>query len=118
MHIKTESQKNWEKSFYGGEGLVKGRAAIGFGLPNPEGSPINTTVNLTVPVEASVGEHVHPNQDEIYFVIAGGGKHNTEGKEYPNSQGDVIVTPKGIKHSFKNTGNEPMILQATLIDNK
>lgn len=118
MHIKTEDQKSWEKNFYGGDGIVTGRAAIGFGLSRPEGSPIHTTVNLTVPVNASVGEHVHANQDELYFVVSGSGTHNTNGEEYTIAKGDVIVTPKGVKHSFKNTGNEPMVLQATLIENK
>lgn len=117
MIIKRENQKSWEKeNFYGGEGTVVGRAAIGFGNPRPEGSPIHTTVNLTIPVDGSVGNHIHKGQDEMYFVISGSGTHTTEEDTCEIAQHDVIYTLSGQVHTFVNTGNEPMILQAVLIE--
>lgn len=117
MHVSLKNQKTWTKEgFYGGEGTIEGRAAIGFGNPRAEGSKVKTTMQMIIPKSSTVGEHIHPNEDELYVVLSGKAIHTTEGEEYEIAQGDVVLTVAGQKHSIKPISENGIVLQATLIE--
>ncbi len=73
-------------------------------------------MQMIIPTDATVGTHIHANEDEMYVVISGKAIHTTEGEEYEIGQGDVVLTISGQKHSIKPIGNEQLVLQATLIE--
>lgn len=119
MHIAVNEQKVMEKEhFYNGDGTIELRASIGFGKPKTEGSRVLTSMRITVPAGASIGNHIHKGAEELYVVISGKGLHTTEGEAYEISQGDVINTQSGLEHSLSTTGDDPMVLQASLIEAK
>lgn len=69
----------------------------------PEGA--EQTIGLTV-FEAGKGnvEHVHPNCEEVVYVLEGEVEH-TLGKERTRLQaGDLIVVPRGVRHRLTNVG--------------
>lgn len=117
MHVKVDEQNVMMKEhFYKGEGALELRAAIGFGgTPPHEGSRVMSAMRMTIPVDATVGNHTHPNAEELYVVLSGRGLHTTEGVETEINPGDVINTQAGVEHSVKPQGNEPLVLQASLI---
>jgi quercetin dioxygenase-like cupin family protein len=53
-------------------------------------------------------EHVHPNQDEHFEVLAGEAKFTVEGMERVLGAGEKIDVPAGTSHTFANAGDEEM----------
>ncbi|WP_052343572.1 cupin domain-containing protein [Bacillus massiliigorillae] len=47
--------------------------------------------------------HVHPNAEEILYVIKGQGIAISGDEEFEIGPGDLIFVPKGDRHFFKNT---------------
>ena len=117
MIVKTDEQNIMAKEhFYKGEGTLELKAAIGFGgVPTQEGSRVMSAMRMTIPADASVGIHTHGNAEELYVVLSGKGIHTTSGEDSEINPGDVINTPAGIEHGVKPVGDEPLVLQASLI---
>ena len=57
---------------------------------------------------ASIGEHAHKGDEEIYIVLYGSGVMKIDGKPEKVEPGDVCITRSGHKHDLKNTGTAPM----------
>ena len=49
-------------------------------------------------------EHVHPNCEEIVFVLDGGVEHTLGDQSTTLSRGDLIVVPRGVPHRLFNHG--------------
>jgi len=49
-------------------------------------------------------EHIHLNQDEVFFVRSGEIKIRIDGKEHIAKKGEMLIVPKGAKHiAYNNT---------------
>ena len=57
---------------------------------------------------AGPGPHRHP-YDEIQFVQEGRGLWVVNGEEFEAGAGDILVIKAGEIHSFKNTGDTPLV---------
>lgn len=57
---------------------------------------------------AGPGPHRHP-YDEVQFVREGRGLWNVNGVEFEGKAGDIFVIKAGEVHSFKNTGDTPLV---------
>jgi quercetin dioxygenase-like cupin family protein len=70
---------------------------------DPEGA--EQTAGLAV-FDAGKGnvEHVHPNCEEIVFVLDGGVEHTLGDQSTTLSEGDLIVVPRGVPHRLFNHG--------------
>jgi mannose-6-phosphate isomerase-like protein (cupin superfamily) len=53
---------------------------------------------------------IHPDSEEIYFVIKGQGKFYLGDETYEIESGSVIFVAPGTRHRAANTGNEEMQL--------
>jgi mannose-6-phosphate isomerase-like protein (cupin superfamily) len=51
-------------------------------------------------------EHVHPNQEERYQILAGELNVRLDGKELVLGPGDRVVVPAGRPHVWRNAGRE------------
>jgi quercetin dioxygenase-like cupin family protein len=51
-------------------------------------------------------EHVHPNCEEVVYVIEGEVEHTLGDASTRLRQGDLIVVPRGVPHRLINTGSE------------
>jgi quercetin dioxygenase-like cupin family protein len=75
-----------------------------------EGEPAGAeqTVGLAVfdPGKGNV-EHVHPNCEEIVYVVAGAVRHTLGDDATELGEGDLIVVPRGVAHRLENAGLEP-----------
>jgi len=63
-----------------------------------------------LPPGAAHERHRHSNVDEFWIVIKGEGVMYTEEGEEPSGEGDVVFTPAGYWHGFKNTSDEDVVL--------
>lgn len=70
---------------------------------------ISMGVNITE-VDSCIPLHGHENEEEAMYIISGEGKLVMGEEEYLLSAGSAIYSPKGIKHTIINTGNDPLKL--------
>jgi mannose-6-phosphate isomerase-like protein (cupin superfamily) len=63
-----------------------------------------------LPPGAQHDRHRHFNCDEFWIVVKGRGVMYTDEGERPSSEGDVVFTPRGHWHGFKNTSDEDVVL--------
>jgi quercetin dioxygenase-like cupin family protein len=52
-----------------------------------------------------ITEHVHPNQEERFTIVAGEAHFTVDGKEATARAGETIVVPAGVRHSEGNLGS-------------
>jgi mannose-6-phosphate isomerase-like protein (cupin superfamily) len=64
--------------------------------------------DLTLYPGSSVGEHLHEDDEEIYFVISGIGVMVVDGEERIVGPGTVVLTKSGSRHGLKNGGTEDL----------
>ena len=106
--IATEVRENMR----GGEGRVE----LGHWFASENfGGKVRLCARLTLPPGASVGNHAHEGEDEIYIVMSGSGKILECGEWVAISAGDAILTGKGDSHSVKNDGDAPLVIAAVII---
>jgi quercetin dioxygenase-like cupin family protein len=54
------------------------------------------------------GPHRHP-YDEVQFIQQGRGSWTVDGATFEAGAGDILVIKAGEVHSFKNTGDGPLV---------
>ena len=57
----------------------------------------------------STEEHIHPNTEEIYYVLKGKGKISVEGEVRDIRPGDGIALLPGKRHKLWNTGKSDLV---------
>ena len=62
----------------------------------------------------SIGEHVHENEEEIYYIISGVGQVIDDGVPVNVYAGDAVLTRDGAAHSIENIGDEVLELMAVI----
>ena len=70
---------------------------------------------MTIPVNASIGEHTHIAETEYYIVLSGKGLVVDNGSEKVVEDGDLIVTNDGETHEIKNIGSTPWKIIAIIV---
>ena len=58
---------------------------------------------------AAIGYHLQ-KEDEVYYIQSGTGIMQMNGKEFPVSAGDAILTLPGSSHGLKQTGKDDLVL--------
>jgi mannose-6-phosphate isomerase-like protein (cupin superfamily) len=67
-------------------------------------------VIMTIPPDGEIGEEVHEGTDQILTFVSGTGEALVAGERKPVAQGDLVVVPAGVRHNFRNTGPNPLVL--------
>lgn len=67
-------------------------------------------VLMTIPVGGEIGEEVHPDTDQLLFLVEGQGQAVIEGQPSDFNEDDVVFVPAGTKHNFINNGSEDLKL--------
>lgn len=57
---------------------------------------------------ASIGQHVHEGDEELYVILAGQGVMKVDGVEQPVQAGDMCLTRHGHSHDLTNGMEGPM----------
>lgn len=64
---------------------------------------------VTVREDSEIGLHYHKRNDEVIYVLKGGGIIILDGVRYVAKPGSVIIVPRKAYHKFINTGGEPYV---------
>lgn len=70
---------------------------------------------ITLPVGASIGEHIHEKETEYYYILEGTGIVGEAEGETVVTPGDVVITGDGASHSIRNTGDIPLRFLAVIL---
>ena len=87
--------------FKGGEGTA---------LVRMHQDDMGKVAQITLPVGASIGPHVHEDSYEVIYVLSGCGTCYDGDQVYPVSAGMVQYCPQFAGHSIVNTGTEDLRL--------
>jgi len=68
-----------------------------------------------LPPGTSIGEHLHVEGYELYFVTAGRGVMTTNGVASEVAAGDLILNEPGDRHMLENTGEEALTCLVTAV---
>lgn len=69
-----------------------------------------TCILVRCPVGSEIEEHVHPEQDDIIYVLEGEATMWIEGEgEFPLTLGTFVVVPQGIHHRTFNVRKSLLI---------
>jgi mannose-6-phosphate isomerase-like protein (cupin superfamily) len=109
-----DSVENVRQKAQGGEGEIRGRHPFS---PDkrPEGTVFKMIGEMTLAAGASIGFHVHKEDEEIYIINRGRGLYTRrDGQAAEVGPGDVTLTRKGEGHGLANIGPEPLFFTAVI----
>jgi mannose-6-phosphate isomerase-like protein (cupin superfamily) len=69
---------------------------------------------ITLEPGASVGEHLHPETEELYLVMEGEGVGFLDGESFDVGPGDAWLCKAGHTHGLANPGTAPLAFFAVL----
>lgn len=70
---------------------------------------------ITLEPGCSIGEHVHENEEEIFYVMSGNVVYNDNGEMKTLSAGDSCICYGGEKHSVANRTDKTAELFAVIL---
>ncbi|MBI2797939.1 cupin domain-containing protein [Candidatus Saccharibacteria bacterium] len=60
-----------------------------------------------------IGKEVHPDNDQVLYLVSGKGTVYLSGQESEFNPGDCVLVPAGTEHNFTTVGNQPMKIITT-----
>ncbi len=70
-------------------------------------------VIMSIPAGEDIGMEVHPDNDQVLYLLSGQGKVVINGEEADFAEGDLALVNAGNMHDFINTGDQPMKIITT-----
>ena len=67
---------------------------------------------VTLEPHSIVGEHLHTEESEVYYLLSGSAVMVEDGRRYPISAGDAELCPSGHSHGMENNTDEPVVFLA------
>ena len=79
------------------------------------GSPARMFSRLILEPGCSIGWHVHENEEEIFYILAGEARIDDNGTEVIASVGDSVITRSGEGHSAACEGTDTLEILACIV---
>lgn len=109
-----ERKASRRQNVQGGAGEVHGVHPLNADA-RPEGTAFKMVGQMTLVPGASIGFHIHEDDEEIYLITSGRGAYTDhDQREYPVAAGDLTLTRKGQGHGLANTGDETLTFVAVI----
>lgn len=71
---------------------------------------------ITIPVDSSIGTHIHDKEEEIFYVLQGEANYEDNGNMVVLKQGDSCICRSGQQHSLSNRSKEePLVVLAIIL---
>ena len=81
------------------------------------GSAIKSVGIVRLEPGASIGDHSHAGDEDLYFCLSGQGIVVDNGVEYPFTPGTLQIARSGDSQALKNTGETELVFLGALIEN-
>lgn len=75
---------------------------------------VRLCARITLPAGASIGYHVHRDEDEIYYILSGSGQVSDGVGTHPVGPGSALLTRSGEGHGLANSGEGDLVLLAVI----
>ncbi len=82
-------------------------------IPDCGGAFIMTT-RLELEPGASIGCHLHGDNEEVYFIMSGNGVYCEDGEKHEVKAGDIMLCRMGHSHGLENTGSVALVIGAAI----
>ncbi|MGI6558860.1 MAG: cupin domain-containing protein [Limnochordia bacterium] len=79
---------------------------VGVWVDHTNGAQYISVGSCEIPVGGEIPYHIHEKEEEVMYITGGKGIAITEGVEEEIKAGDLVFMPPGLRHQFKNTGDE------------
>ena len=79
---------------------------VGVWVDHTNGAQYISVGSCEIPVGGEIPYHIHEKEEEVMYITGGKGIAITEGVEEEIKAGDLVFMPPGLRHQFKNTGEE------------
>lgn len=106
----TDQELSLRPNMRGGEGTVELK-----GLSAQLPANLRLFSRIELKPGCSIGYHVHENETELFFFVAGSGRACDDGTWFDVTAGDAMSTPNGHGHAVENTGSAPLVLLAAIV---
>jgi len=70
-------------------------------------------VIMSIPPGGEIGEEVHPDNDQVLYLVDGAGQVVLEGQAADFNVGDLVLVPSGTKHNFISKDDAAMKIITT-----
>jgi mannose-6-phosphate isomerase-like protein (cupin superfamily) len=88
-----------------GEGARYGNVEF---LAQTEDTPRFTLGVIEIAAGREVGVHVHADEDDAFYILAGELTFTLDGEQAVASAGTFVLAPPGLPHGFVNAGQVPV----------
>lgn len=113
--VRRQSQVASEKKAgpFQGEGEIKVRSLLN--APDEMYGKGRVFAHTTVYPGAAIGYHIHQNESETYYILAGEAKYNDNGAIVKVKAGDVTFAGDGEGHGIEAIGDQPVEMIALIL---
>jgi mannose-6-phosphate isomerase-like protein (cupin superfamily) len=90
---------------------IRGGLGAGWGvdlLKAGEMAGVLSLGRITLEPGASIGEHAHPNTEDLYLIVEGRGQGVLNGERFPVGPGDLFLVRAGGSHGLLNDSDAPL----------
>lgn len=94
-------------------GGVGGARGVDF-LSNGEMAGIVSMGRTTLEPGSTIGEHAHPNTEDLYLILEGRGIGILNGECFPVEAGDLFLVKAGGSHGLINDSERPLTFLGVL----
>lgn len=110
--VRKERIVSERENMRGGKGAVTLKNWL-----EPEQLPANVRLmtHIHIPVGASIGDHVHEGEAEVFYVLAGRALYNDDGEKVEVGPGNIMVCYDGQTHGVENIGSEEFVMIAAIV---
>jgi mannose-6-phosphate isomerase-like protein (cupin superfamily) len=63
---------------------------------------------MTLEPGSTIGEHAHPNTEDLYLIVEGHGTGVLNGERFPLGPGDLFLVKAGGSHGLINDSDAPL----------
>jgi quercetin dioxygenase-like cupin family protein len=100
----SELVEEAKSNLRGGLGATRGADLLKLG----EMAGVLSLGRTTLEAGSTIGEHAHPNTEDLYLILEGRGTGILDGKRFPVSAGDLFLVKGGGSHGLINDSEAPL----------
>ena len=100
----SELATETKRDIRGGTGPAEGVDLLKLG----EMDGVLSMGRMTLAPGTTIGEHAHPNTEDLYLILEGHGRGVLNGESFPLGPGDLFLVKAGGSHGLINDSKEPL----------